>query len=372
MLDTRNDTGAPKARIPAGGTITVPMAGVGAIPATGSTAVEVTVTVTGPAGSGYIAAYPSGVGRPTASTLNHASGETRANSATVRLGADGAITVYSGADADLVVDLVGYFRPEPTVSKLLVIVEENETIQAYTEMPYLKSLSTRYGTATGYTGLVHPSLGNYLAMVSGQGSGTCGLRDPLPAVCPQSGSTVFGQALSAGLTATTYAESMTTPCQSTNSTRYAARHNPWAYFTAERSVCVAHDVPAGTTTSGALRSDIDAGTLPDAGMLVPDLVNDAHDGTLGEADAWLQRWMPQIMAGPDYRSGRLAVVITFDEGAGTNQNVPFVIVHPSLTGKVVSTPYTHYGLARLYADVLGLPPLHDAATEPGLRAAFGL
>ncbi len=258
------------------------------------------------------------------------------------------------------------------VSKLLVIVEENETTAAYAQMPYLKGLSNGYGKATAYTGLVHPSLGNYLAMVSGQGTSACGLGDPLPARCPQSGPTVFGRALSAGKTAKTYAESMLTSCQTTNSTGYAARHNPWVYFTDERAGCVAHAASLGTTTSGALRSDVAAGKLPNAGLIVPNLQHDAHDGTLGQADAWLRAWMPQIMAGPDYRSGRLAIVVTFDEGAGANQNIPFVMVHPSVAKKVVATRFTHFGLCRLYTDVLGVTPLGAAANEPGLRASFGL
>lgn len=132
-----------------------------------------------------------------------------------------------------------------TVTKLLVIVEENETTKAYAKMPYLKRLSNTYGKATSYTGLVHPSLGNYLAMVSGQGTGACGLGDPLPARCPQSGPTVFGRALRAGKTARTYAEAMSTPCQTTNSTGYAGRHNPWVYFTYERAGCVAHSAALG-------------------------------------------------------------------------------------------------------------------------------
>ena len=136
--------------------------------------------------------------------------------------------------------------------------------------------------------------------------------------------------------------------------------------------CAADDLPSGTTAAGALAADIDAGTLPYAGMLVPSPVNGAHDGTLAQADAWLQDWMPRIMAGPDYRSGRLAVVITFDEGVGANQNIPFVAVHQSLADAVVSTPITHYGLLRMYEDVLGVPPLGLASTEPGLRGAFGL
>lgn len=258
------------------------------------------------------------------------------------------------------------------VTKLLVVMEENEGTSAYGQMPYLKRLSTTYGTATGYSGLVHPSLGNYLAIVSGQGTGTCGLHDPVPALCPQPGASVFGQALASGRTATTYAESMVTPCQPKNSTRYAPRHNPWAYFTAESLACLAHDVPLGTTTSGALRSDIAAGALPNAGMVVPNLIHDAHDGTLGQADAWLRTWMPRIMSGPDYRSGRLAVVITFDEGSANSQNVPFVMVHRSLSHRVVTTRFTHYALCRLFTDILGTRPLGAGSTQPGLQKAFGL
>ena len=78
------------------------------------------------------------------------------------------------------------------------------------------------------------------------------------------------------------------------------------------------------------------------------------------------------MAGPDYQAGRLAIVVTFDEGIGTNQNIPFVVVHPSLDNVVVTQAYDHYGLTRMYDDVLGVPPLNAAATHPGLKAAFGL
>ena len=262
--------------------------------------------------------------------------------------------------------------PTSTVTKLLVIVEENRTTAAYDQMPYLRGLSGTYGQATAYRGLVHPSTGNYLAMVSGQGADTCGLHNPLPALCAQPGSTVFGQAVGSGLSARTYSESMTSPCQGTNTSLYAARHNPWVYFPQEAPLCAGDDVTVGTLASGPLASDIDTGTLPHAGMLIPNLQNDAHDGTLAQADSWLQTWLPRIMAGPDYQSGRLAVVVTFDEGVGPDQNIPFVMVHRALSQKTVSTAYTHYGLARMYSDILGTAPLGAASTEPGLKAAFGL
>ncbi len=262
--------------------------------------------------------------------------------------------------------------PDGDVTKLMVIVEENKTIDVVDNMPFLKGLSDTYGHATNFHGLVHPSEGNYIAMVSGQGANTCGLNNPLPAACPQPGPTVFGQAIAAGKTAKTYAESMVGNCRKTNNTLYAVRHNPWPYFSAEAANCATFDVPLGTTSSGAFISDINAGALPNASMVVPNLINDAHDGTVEQADDWLADWVPRIMAGPDYQAGNLAIVVTFDEGIGANQNIPFIVVSPGATGIVATGNYDHYHLARLYADILGVPPLNLANGAPGLRAAFGL
>lgn len=263
--------------------------------------------------------------------------------------------------------------PPPTgVTKLMVIWEENDTTAVYDRMPYLKSLSETYGRATSYSGLVHPSLGNYLAATSGQGTSTCGLSDPLPAACPQPGPTVFGQALAAGKSAKVYAESMPANCTKTNTTLYAARHNPWTYFPDEATQCGTYDVPLGTSSGGALLSDLSAGQLPDASMVVPNLQNDLHDGTPAQADSWLSTWIPLLTASPDYQSGDLAIVITFDEGIGTNQTVPFVVISPGENGRTVTDSFNHYALCRLFDDVLGVSPLNSAADAPGLRAAFGL
>lgn len=258
------------------------------------------------------------------------------------------------------------------ITKLMVVWEENHTSAVLSQMPYLSSLGQKYGQATQYSGVTHPSLGNYLVAASGQGASTCGLRDPLPSACPQSGPTVFRQALDSGATAKTYAESMTANCQRTNSTNYAARHNPWVYFTDDTTACQQYDVPLGTLSSGALRSDVDNGNLPNVSMVVPNLLDDAHNGTPQDADTWLSQWLPVVMAGPDFTSGKLAVVVTFDEGVSTNQVVPFVLVSQSVSQRVVSSVGDHYALCRLYSDVLHVAPLTGCAAAPSLQSAFGL
>jgi phosphatidylinositol-3-phosphatase len=148
-----------------------------------------------------------------------------------------------------------------------------------------------------------------------------------------------------------------------------------AYFNDvnERSGCNANDVPLGSTTSGNLRSDIDAGRLPVTGQMTPNLCNDAHDCSLDVADAWLNGWVPMLMAGPDYASGNLTIVITFDEDdSSAGNNVAFVVIDPRRRGKTVTTAANHYSLTRRLDTNAAVPPLRNAATAADLKSAFGL
>jgi acid phosphatase len=122
-----------------------------------------------------------------------------------------------------------------------------------------------------------------------------------------------------------------------------------------------------------LAADVAAGRLPDAGMVVPDVCDDAHNCPLATADDFMRQAIGLAMSGPDYRSGRLAIVVTADEDDRTQDNVVLtILVHPSVRGVVTSTPLSHLSLSRLYSQVLGLPPLRQAATAPSMVKAFGL
>lgn len=105
--------------------------------------------------------------------------------------------------------------------------------------------------------------------------------------------------------------------------------------------------------------------------LTPNLIHDAHDGTLGQADAWLRQWIPVIMSGPDWRRQRLAIAVVFDEGETTNQ-VPLVLIAPGMVGAVIHQPLDHYSLTRLIDTVISAPPLRRAADAPNLAQQFGL
>jgi hypothetical protein len=261
-------------------------------------------------------------------------------------------------------------------TKVLVVIEENHSYaQMSAEMPYLFGLSKSYGYATDWTAITHPSLPNYLAIAGGSTFGINDDRNPA-AHDGQIGQapSVFDQALDAGKSAGTYAESMPSSdtCRlddyPTGAATYAVRHNPWAYFPASRSRCQSRDLSLDGLAAAA-KGD----ALPNVAFLIPNLCDDAHNCPLAAADAFLQRTLPDVLASKDFTSGRLTVVVTADEDDRHSGNVVLTsVLSTHLAGKVVTTHLTHYSLTRYIAEVLGVTPLGDGRTAPDLKSAFGL
>jgi hypothetical protein len=253
-------------------------------------------------------------------------------------------------------------------TKVLVFMVENHSLgEMQAQMPWTAALAARYGYATAYHAMTHPSLPNYLAIAGGS---TFAVQDDAdPSGHPLTGPSVFGEALAHGGTARLYAEDMPGTCVTAPAGEYAVKHNPWAYFVDERAACDRYDVPLTT-----LAPDASAGTLPNAGMVIANMCHIAHDCPLGTADTWLRDHVGPVLAGPDFTSGRLVVVITADEDdrSGDNRVLTVVASHVMPEHQVVGTALTHLSLSRLYAEVLGFPPLREAAAAPSLANAFHL
>ncbi|MBT2452838.1 hypothetical protein J7F03_38570 [Streptomyces sp. ISL-43] len=110
LLDTRNGTGAAKAKVAPYATSRVKVAGNGKIPA-GVTAVVLNVTVTNTTSAGHVTAFASGRERPTTSNVNFEAGQTVPNLVIVPVGKDGYVELYNGGweSVDLIADVTGYF-----------------------------------------------------------------------------------------------------------------------------------------------------------------------------------------------------------------------------------------------------------------------
>lgn len=255
-------------------------------------------------------------------------------------------------------------------TKVLVVIEENHSLaEMRSGMPFLARLSDRYGYATHWHALTHPSEPNYLAIAGGSTFGVT--NDGAPAANASrvgSAHSVFGQARSAGKSARTYAQSMPTPCATSSRSPYAVKHNPWPYFATERAACRRHDLDTST-----FAQDARANHLPAVGFLIPDLLHDAHDGTLSAADVWLHHRLRPVLRSNDFKQGRLVVVVTADEDDGHSGNVVLTsVLTPRIHHVVVKKQLSHYSLTRFIDRVLGVAPLRNAAQAPGMGKAFGL
>lgn len=111
ILDTRSGNGAPKAKVAPGATVELQVLGRGEVPASGVSAVVLNLTAIAPTQNGFLTAYPSGVTRPNASSLNFRGYETRANSVTVQVGANGKVAIYnSTGSVHILADVSGWYR----------------------------------------------------------------------------------------------------------------------------------------------------------------------------------------------------------------------------------------------------------------------
>jgi acid phosphatase len=144
-----------------------------------------------------------------------------------------------------------------------------------TSAPYITELARQGAEFTNSHGVAHPSQPNYLALFSGR---TQGIVDDS---CPHSfaGDNLGSQLAAAGLTFSGYSESMPaagyTGCIAD---KYARKHNPWVNFT---TISASANQPFAAFPA-------DPAALPTVSFVVPNLVNDMHDGSVQTGDAWLK------------------------------------------------------------------------------------
>ncbi|MFE5585344.1 hypothetical protein [Kitasatospora sp. NPDC056531] len=109
FLDTRDGTGAPAQQVGPGGVVSLQVAGVKGVPATGVTAVVMNVTAVNPTSAGHLTVYPDGQPVPDVSNLNFEAGQIVANLVTVPV-VNGKVDLRNNAGSvDLIADVTGYY-----------------------------------------------------------------------------------------------------------------------------------------------------------------------------------------------------------------------------------------------------------------------
>ena len=175
--------------------------------------------------------------------------------------------------------------PVPAFAHVVVIVFENKestSVLGNRAAPTFNSYGRRYAKLTRYYGVTHPSLPNYLALVSGSTQGvtiTC-------TSCSFDAKSLADTVEASGRTWKTYAEGLPGPgFLGAFNGRYAKKHNPFAYF---RGIAEDPARRARLVPLSQLGPDARAGALPSFALVVPDLCHSMHDCSVAVGDAWLR------------------------------------------------------------------------------------
>lgn len=364
------------------------LAASGSAPVTPSSTTTYTATATGPGGTAAASAVVTvTTGNPSAPTITLSaqpstvtSGNsaalswttTNANSVTIAgvgtFGSSGsanvtptATTTYTAtatgpdgsanSSATVTVEAGG----APQFGHVFLLMEENHSYASVigsSAMPYLNSLAQQYGLATQYFASTHPSIGNYFMLTTGQiytnndsYTGTVNVDN------------MVRHFLSSGTTWKSYAEGLpNVGYTGGNVYPYLQRHNPFSFFT---DVVNSQSEVNNLVPFSQFASDLANGQLPQFSYIVPDALDDAHDGTLNQADAWLKTNIAPLIASPTFQQDGLLIIV-FDESFTSDTQhgggqVPFLIISPKAKKGFQSTTfYQHQSTCELVLQSLGL------------------
>lgn len=270
----------------------------------------------------------------------------------------------------------------PPVQHVVIVVLENtdyNQVVGSPNAPYLNSLIPQGGLASNYYANVHPSIGNYFYMTTGEVVTTDDSFQGTTAV-----DNAARELDTAGKTWKSYAEDLPFAGYIGPDIPpfYLRRHNPFTFFS---------DVQNSQTEAlkivpySQLTTDLGNGLLPAYSFIVPDAAHDGHscpDGLMDcdisvrikNADTWLSTNLPAILNNSQFQQSGL-LVITFDESADDNTNgggkVMTLILGTNVKpGYAGIMQYDHRSLLGLSMTALGATIPNGASSAPQMTEFF--
>jgi phosphatidylinositol-3-phosphatase len=254
----------------------------------------------------------------------------------------------------------------PKPDHIVIAILENHSysqIIGSPAAPFINSLVNDSLSAlfTESYAITHPSQPNYLVLYSGS---TQGVTDDLvPSGNPFTTANLGRQLIDSGKTFITYSEDLPeVGYNGANSGHYARKHNPAANWmgTGTNQVSVTTNQPLTAFPSG------DYTLLPTVSYVVPNQVNDMHNGTdptrITTCDEWISVNLGSYIQWAKANNGLF--ILTFDEDHGSSVNHILTI----FTGQMVQTGYystkiNHYAVLNTIENMYGLPYLGDSLTH---------
>jgi acid phosphatase len=265
----------------------------------------------------------------------------------------------------------------PASKHVVMVMEENQgysTVVGNTgDWPHLNALIGLGALATHYYADTHPSIGNYFMLTTGQ---TLTNNDSSTTVWNVDN--IARRMLAAKVPFKVYAEGITNGYLGGNTGLYVIRHNPFAMLSDVAGSQQAADAVLWPFTQ--FTADEASHTLPEFSFVVPDVNDDAHNGTPLQADDWLQANVIGPLSGdPAFQPGGDGIlIVVFDEALDTDTthgggHVAVVFWGPNVKAdfkQTSTTIFQHESMLRTVIEALGLSNPPGAAANAPTMAEF--
>ncbi len=258
----------------------------------------------------------------------------------------------------------------PSFSHVVVIVFENKDVGEIVgnrDAPTFNGLARRGASLANYSAVAHPSLPNYIALVSGSTQGiTSDCTD-----CLVGGTSLAETLTRAGRTWKAYAEGLPRPgFTGAADGDYVKKHVPFLYF---RNVLSRPHQRRSVVPLAQLTDDLRARRLPDFALVTPDLCHDMHDCSIATGDRWLAHWLKALLGSRELRGG--AVFVLFDEahtwGGADGGHVPaYVVGNVVRAGATTRRHLSHYSVLATIEAAWRLPRLGASARAAPIRGIW--
>ena len=248
----------------------------------------------------------------------------------------------------------------PMPAHVVFVIEENHSyseIIGNPQAPYINTLASEGAVLTNSYGVTHPSEPNYLALFSGSMHGVTTDNCPLTF----SSGSLESQLHAAGKTFKGYSEELPSAGSMVCTyNEYARKHVPWTDFTSGKS---SNNLPFSDFPTSNFAS------LPTVSFVIPDLMNDMHDGSVQQGDAWLQQHLLNYVTWA--RTHNSLLILTFDEDDSTAGNhVLTLFVGPMVKPGKYTQTINHYNVLRTVEQMYKLPYLGKAALATPITAIW--
>jgi acid phosphatase len=247
----------------------------------------------------------------------------------------------------------------PRPDHIVIVIEENRSfsqIIGNKDAPYLNELAKRGALFTNSFGVTHPSQPNYLALFSGTTRGISSNTCPLDL----DGDNLASQLIAKGLSFVSYSESMPEPGYAgCIYGAYMRKHNPIANWKA----LAAFNQPFSAFPA-------DYSKLPTVAFVIPNQLNDMHDGSIAQGDAWLKQNIEAYAQWAITHNSLLIVTFDEDDGSAGNRIATLVVGQQVKPGKYAQR-IDHYSMLRLLEEMYGLPLLNESAKVIGIKGVWG-